>query len=229
MNDTRERILETAERLFAERGYSATSLRTVITEANVNQAAVHYYFRSKEALLEAVFLRRMEPANRERLEMLDRFEEAAGRRGPELEDVIRAFVVPAFRATYDPAKGGRVFRALLGRLYAEGDMLPKLAAAHLVPLLSRFAVALARAMPDLVEDELFWRVQFAMGATGQAMRGTGDWEVFDRARQNLPDSEAILERLVAFLCAGFRAPVRVLARTGAAGPSTSTTTVSQEI
>src|ERR1022692_2401549 len=74
MTDTKERILDTAERLFAKQGYAATSLRGIIAEAGVNLAAVHYHFHSKEALLEAVILRRSVPANRERLALLDRFE-----------------------------------------------------------------------------------------------------------------------------------------------------------
>ena len=47
MNDTKERILDTAERLFAQQGYAATSLRGIIAEAGVNLAAVHYHFHSK--------------------------------------------------------------------------------------------------------------------------------------------------------------------------------------
>ena len=50
MNHTKERILDTAERLFATQGYAATSLRGIIAEAGVNLAAVHYHFHSKEAL-----------------------------------------------------------------------------------------------------------------------------------------------------------------------------------
>ena len=50
MNYTKERILDTAERLFAKQGYAATSLRGIIAEAGVNLAAVHYHFHSKEAL-----------------------------------------------------------------------------------------------------------------------------------------------------------------------------------
>jgi AcrR family transcriptional regulator len=207
MTDTRERILDTAERLFAQHGYSGTSLRAIITQAEVNQAAVHYYFRSKEALLEAVFLRRTEPANKERMEMLERCEHAAGPSGPRLEDVIEAFVVPAFRAACDPGKGGLVFRELMGRLYAEGDMLPRIVAAKFVPMLARFALALTRALPDVPQDELFWKVHFAMGATAQAFRGKTDWEVFDRARLDNADSELILRRLVAFLSAGMRVSV----------------------
>ena len=207
MTDTRERILDTAERLFAEQGYSGTSLRTIIAEAQVNLAAVHYYFRSKEALLEAVFLRRAEPANQERLTMLERCEREAGDAAPDLEKVIEAFVAPAFHTAYNPARGGPVFQALVGRLYAEGDILPRIVGMHFLPLLGRFASALARALPDLPPDELFWRVHFAMGATAQALRGTKDWEIFGGPSRNGADSEIIMQRLMSFLGAAFRAPL----------------------
>ena len=52
--DTKARILDAAERLFADNGYSATSLRDITNEAGVNLAAVNYHFGSKEALLSAV-------------------------------------------------------------------------------------------------------------------------------------------------------------------------------
>src|SRR3954466_13792496 len=97
MSDTRERILDTAERLFAERGFGATSLRSIIASAEVNLAAVHYHFRSKEALLEAVIVRRLEPLNRERLELLDQYEREAGKWGPSLEQILDALLSPPIR------------------------------------------------------------------------------------------------------------------------------------
>ena len=69
--DTKQRILDSAERLFAEYGFAGVSLRTIIADAKVNLAAIHYHYRSKEALFDAVILRRLEPINRERLELLD--------------------------------------------------------------------------------------------------------------------------------------------------------------
>jgi TetR/AcrR family transcriptional regulator, regulator of cefoperazone and chloramphenicol sensitivity len=47
---TRDRILKTATRLFAERGYEATSVRTLAAKARVNQAAINYHFKSKDGL-----------------------------------------------------------------------------------------------------------------------------------------------------------------------------------
>jgi AcrR family transcriptional regulator len=51
---TRDRILRAAVRLFAERGYDATSIRTLAAKARANQAAVNYHFKSKEGLYREV-------------------------------------------------------------------------------------------------------------------------------------------------------------------------------
>ena len=51
---TRERILKAAERLFAERGYDGTSIRTIVARAHVNQAAINYHFDGKEGLYREV-------------------------------------------------------------------------------------------------------------------------------------------------------------------------------
>ena len=76
--DTKERILNVAERFFADRGFPATSLRDLTSEASVNIASVNYHFGSKEALLAAVLERRLRPVNARRLELLDAIETAAG-------------------------------------------------------------------------------------------------------------------------------------------------------
>jgi AcrR family transcriptional regulator len=207
VNHTKERILDTAERLFAAQGYAATSLRSIIAAAGVNLAAVHYHFHSKEALLEAVILRRSLPANQERLALLDQCEQAAGDHAPPLEQVIAAFVAPTFRMARDPASGGMTFMRLLGRLHAEGDLLPGILMSQFGNVMARFGVALRRALPDLPQEELFWRLNFAIGALAQTLRGgSKDLQAMSDLSVSF-DSEMALERLVAFLSAGFRAPI----------------------
>ena len=63
--DTRDRLLDTAERLFAERGIDATSLRHITAEADANLASVNYHFGTKEELVRELFARRIGPINRE--------------------------------------------------------------------------------------------------------------------------------------------------------------------
>ena len=102
-SDTRERLLDAAEKLFAETGIGATSLRAVTAEAEANLASVHYHFGSKESLLLEVFGRRIKPVNRERLERLDK----ATTESPEdLDAVIRAFVAPAMLVLANPEIDG---------------------------------------------------------------------------------------------------------------------------
>ena len=61
--DTRERLLDASERLFAEHGVETTSLRAIPSEASANLAAVHYHFGSKDAIISEVFARRIRPIN----------------------------------------------------------------------------------------------------------------------------------------------------------------------
>src|SRR5512146_465631 len=74
INATKERVLDTAEALFMEHGFEATSLRAITAAASVNLAAVNYHFGSKEELFQSVLTRRLDPMNQARVALLDRYE-----------------------------------------------------------------------------------------------------------------------------------------------------------
>ncbi len=59
LNDKQIQIMETAEKLFSDKGFEGTSVRNIAKAANVNIAMISYYFGSKEKLLEALFTYRM--------------------------------------------------------------------------------------------------------------------------------------------------------------------------
>ena len=113
-SDTRNRLLDAAQRLFVENGIGTSSLRAITTKAGANLASVNYHFGSKEALIHAVFARSLEPLNQERLANLDRVEAEAGDSPPELEAVLESFLGPTFRMMEDPR--AREFPCLFGRL-----------------------------------------------------------------------------------------------------------------
>src|SRR5712692_9649114 len=92
--NTKDRILDVAERLFARDGIEATSLRTITAEAGVNLAAVNYHFQSKDALIQAVIARRMGPVNERRLALFDACEAEAGNGPLPIEKVVDAFIRP---------------------------------------------------------------------------------------------------------------------------------------
>ncbi|MEO8161436.1 MAG: TetR family transcriptional regulator, partial [Arenimonas sp.] len=112
--NTKDRILGAAEELFAQHGFSGTSLRQVTSRADVNIAAVNYHFGSKENLVNEVFRRRMDEMSERRLnELRQAQEETPG----ELEPILRAFIEPALALTLD--RHGSAFVRVLARAYAE--------------------------------------------------------------------------------------------------------------
>jgi AcrR family transcriptional regulator len=198
-SDTKEKILDTAERLFAEQGFDGTSLRHIIGEAGVNLAAVHYHFHGKEALLDALVLRKLAVVNRDRVAMLDRFEAEAGGAPVALERVLEAFVAPAFAmAAVHPQ-----FLKLMGRVYAEG-LMPRLMREHFPSLLERFLVALAGALPGIDRNELAWRMHFMVGAMAHSLRSSPSLG-FGGPPPAGTGAE-VTRRLVTFLAGGLRAP-----------------------
>ena len=54
LNEKQIRILQVAEKLFAEKGFDGTSIRNISKEAKINIAMVSYYFGSKEKMLESL-------------------------------------------------------------------------------------------------------------------------------------------------------------------------------
>ena len=86
---TQDRLLDAAEVLFADQGFS-TSLRSITASAGVNLAAVNYPCGSKDVLIQEVFARRLEPLNRERLRLLDELESAEPDVVPSLERIVEA-------------------------------------------------------------------------------------------------------------------------------------------
>lgn len=203
---TKDRILDAAERLFAEKGFAETSLRDITAEAGANLAAVNYHFQSKDALILAVFARRVEPVNEKRLAALDALEaEAAGNPVP-FEELLRAFVRPMLELLSVPS-GGNAAR-LVGRLFVEpGDLFERFFRDQLASTITRFMAVAQRSLPGIPEREMYWKFFFAAGAVGHTMAGLRKIKVVSGGRCDIADVEGLLDRLVAFMAGGFREPV----------------------
>jgi AcrR family transcriptional regulator len=196
MNTTKQKILDTAERLFGEYGYSVTSLRHIISEAQVNLASIHYHFGSKQDLLDQVILRKAGPMNERRTQLLDQFEAECSPAPAPVEKILEAFIAPAILIEKSPE-----FVKLMGRVHAEG-LMPEIAQRHFQPMIARFMSALRRALPGVPEKELLWKAHFAIGAMAHAL--TVRPELIPRSEQESPLNVSKL--LVAFASSGFRAP-----------------------
>lgn len=199
---TRQRLLDAAEALFAEQGFADASLRAITARAKANLAAVNYHFGSKDALIRAVFARRLEALNAERLRRLRALE--AGGRPPTVEAALAAFIEPSLRLRREGVHGER-FTRLLSRLLIEGSEESRaLLRDHYESVIEQFQRTLARTLLQLSAEELRWRLYFTLGVLSFTYAGSPPRLPF--AARSSGDEEWLLRQLIRFLAAGLRAP-----------------------
>jgi AcrR family transcriptional regulator len=159
----RERILDTAEQLFAREGVTAVTLRSIAVAADVNVAAVNYYFGSKEKLFEEMFVRRVAPLNEARLDRLKScLAEARGR--PSVEAIVRAYVMPAIELADASNASARaiIVQFSLGRILAMPEA-NKMLVRYYDRLRAEYVAAMKSALPDISDEEIIWRYYWMGG------------------------------------------------------------------
>ena len=154
-SDTVDRILDAAEVLFAERGFSETSLRMITSKAKVNLAAVNYHFGSKNALIHAVFARFLTPYSATLEESFDELESKSEGRVPTLDRILWSLAESAARMPQRNERGISIFMRLLGLAYtqSQGHLRKFLEQEYSEPF-GRFMRLLKEATPELSAVDL---------------------------------------------------------------------------
>jgi AcrR family transcriptional regulator len=216
-HETRTRILDVAEELFMLHGFEGTSMRVLTSKAGVNLAAVNYHFGSKDALIEALFRRRLDPMNTARIAELERLETEAKGRALAPQEIIRAFVGQSLRHMEDTKSGGRNFIRLLGRTYTEPTKPIRVLIGQLyAPTMARYKAALERALPHMPVEELVWRMHFMFGTLSYTLAATDTVQLIAGCKpEDRYDARLLEDRLTAFLAAGLNAPLKNTVRKAA--------------
>ncbi len=189
--DTPSRLVAAAEKLFAEGGEAATSLRAVARLAHANPAAVHYHFGGRDQLLRAVVDRQLSPVAERQRRLLD---EAAQDDPPVAARVVEATVRPDLELLAKLRKHRVEIARFLGREW--------LAAA---PDDGERAVALlARALPDVGRGELAVRLSLLRLSVAALFAGASPPP--GPPPLGSADVDEQVRRLVAFAGAGLAAP-----------------------
>lgn len=206
--DTKTRILDAAEQLFARDGFHITSLRALTEQAKVNLAAVNYHFGSKEGLLLQVFARRLQPLDAKRRERIEKVlaEADSMNRRPQVKSLLQAFIEPIieFRSSEPAAKD---FLTLIGRSLSEPDQTVRgYFIQQVLPIFTLLFGALQKALPQLPVDILMTRLQFTMGAMSHMMCNNARP---DQLVEGLPEplqADRMVAELLTFITAGLEAP-----------------------
>jgi AcrR family transcriptional regulator len=160
--DRRNRILDAAERVFAQEGYHGTTLREIAKVADVKLSLIGYHFESKLALYTAVFVRRQH-VNEERLRRLEAIENLDA---PDaLEQIVSAFMDPVVSLREDASW----YRKLVFREAADPSCPERgVMGALFDPMARKFIEALKCALPGKPPGFYEWCYLFAVGALTQS-------------------------------------------------------------
>lgn len=199
--DTKEAILSAAERLFADRGVPRASLRAITGEAEVNLAAVHYHFGSKQGLVRAVLARRLEPLNQRRFDLLSEAEDASGG-APAVGEIVRAFVLPALEMVQQEPGGHAFARFLLSAFQDPNPEFRELLLEQFRDTIERFSRALQKSLPHLPLEEVYWRFHFMVGVMAHTVALGFVVHRFSNGLCDPLDLEAVTNRMVSFLVGG---------------------------
>lgn len=203
---TKGRLLEATERLIAEKGFDAVSVRDITGLAKANVAAVNYHFGSRECLLGALLEQRMKPIFVERAERLEVLGES-----PSMRQMLEAWIQPILLAA--PKEGmdeltharilGRCLEAVQAGLHEETSTRGKRVDATMLRMLE------AR-LGTRDQEPIAWRFHFAQGALIHALiHGSAVREEYRLGR--------VLEQWVDAMVSMLAAPDELLARDVPAG------------
>src|ERR1700722_8860767 len=201
----KERILDAAERLFARHGFYGVSVRDITEAAEVDVALVNYHFGSKRELFAAVFQRRAEILNPERLARLEEVRRAALPGVTTLEDIVNSFTYPLLERSARGGAGGMSYFALVAQVNNSAEWGPVLMTQYFDPLVERLIAALREALPDCPLREIYWGYQFLTGALTITFAETGRIDKLSGGLCKSSDLDSVHERLPPFIAAGFRA------------------------
>ncbi len=202
----RTRIIEAAERLFAENGYHAVSLRAIMSEAQVNFRAAHYYFRSKKGLLQAVFDQHVRHINPVREKRLRECQERHGEPCP-VDKVLEAYIAPVLEVCSQP--GGKLFVRVSALAHIDPSAeLREIIGATYDGTAKLFASVLRKSCPHLDEKDLFWRLHCVYGAMVYVRANNGRVARILDMKDSEFDVREALGHVIPFLAAGFGMPSR---------------------
>lgn len=199
---TKNDILDAAEYLFSLQGFTQTSMREITARAEVNLASVNYHFGSKKNLIQAVFKRYFDELMPKVEERLNSHVIDSGVVG--VERLLYELVPPMLQLNVLSDNGTATFVKLLGRGYNETQgHLRRFIMNDYGACIRALISAIRSCLPHLPEEELFWRLHFAMGsfvfsmASSQALT-----EIAESDFHKHVDIEEVIRHLVPFVAQG---------------------------
>jgi AcrR family transcriptional regulator len=198
-----EQILDAAEYLFSKSGLYGVTLRDVAQRVGIHTTLLHYYFKDKNNLFEAVFARRAAVTSGRRMVALEKYEKDSGD-SPTVEGALHAFLDTDLDLYHQGGEAWMNYAAFCARVSntPEGARLMD---EHFDPVVLKLVSILKRALPDYSDEDIFWGYHFVTGALMNTLARTGRIDRLSSGVCHSDDFPAVKKRIAKFMAAGFLA------------------------
>jgi AcrR family transcriptional regulator len=199
---TMEQIFDAAEELFSRRGLYGVTLKEVAQQVGVHQSLLHYYFKDKKDLFDAVIARRAPVTIERRMAALDDYERAAAGK-LTVEGALHAYLDADLDLHGAGDAGWRNYGRLGAQMSNTAEWGAELMDTHFDKLVLRLIDLLQQALPDCPREDLFWGYHFVSASLMLTLGRTGRIDTLSGGLCRSDDFTAVKERMARFMAAGF--------------------------
>jgi len=165
LNKTAEKILNSAEKLFAEYSYNEVSIRQITDDAGVKLALVHYHFGSKEELYRELIKRRIGKLGSDRVKLLQHHAISAGEKPISLGNIVDAFITPYLYNTLYGEEGWKSYAKIVARLLSSGSAISlSILLDQFDPYAEQFIAQMRKTVPQANEQQIQWGFDFLVAS-----------------------------------------------------------------
>lgn len=202
--EVKARLLNTAEDLFAQKGFDATSVRDITSQAKCNVAAINYHFSTKFNLYTEVFRCRLIEMRQIRIESIDKAMSQT-KPPPTLRALISAFAIAFLEPILDKSTGRRFLKIMVREMNdprLPRDMFVK---EIVTPTLTSLGQALTKLCPHLDQKQIFLSIISLVGQLIHVIRINEMFDMGDFVGEQAPSLSEMVDHIVEFSTAGIQA------------------------
>ena len=202
-SESLEQILDAAEFLFSRNGFHGVTQRDVAQRVGIHTTLLHYYFKDKSHLFEAVYERRVGVTCGRRMAALEKYETHAGDH-PTVEGALHAFLDTDLDLYIEGGEPWKNYASFCARVSYSREGAERMAV-HFDPVVLKLINILKRALPDYSDEDIFWGYHFVTSGLMNTLARTGDIDRLSGGVCRSDDFQAVKKRIAKFMAAGFLA------------------------
>jgi len=201
--DTRDKLLDVAEQLFARNGLENVSIKDITDSAKTRLASINYYFETKENLFNEVILRRAHILATERLKALDEIHYSDRDTRDVISNVVEAFVHPLLKKSVNGGPGWKSYCQLIARTatysfsFTTNELKSEFNSVAL-----RFVESLGRALPSLNNKQAHYAFHFMLSSTLYIFTENERIDGMSGGQYKSSDLESISTEMIQYIVGG---------------------------